>query len=149
MTGTGQPDDLTGQTPGGQIERAEGTVRRFVLAGIGAMATACDTAGQTYDRFVDRGAQVQTDLQERADEVRQRNLGARSRMGDYIRGAMDAFLNTVNVPSKGDVDTINVKLNILSRKLDDLQMERVRPARVEPEEEPPSPPPGPNLDMTT
>lgn len=147
--GMAEPTDATGRTPGGPIEQAEDRARRFMLAGIGAVATACDTAGQTYDRFADRGARVQQEWQERADEIRQQNMGARSRLGEYLRSGMDVFLNTMNIPSKGDIDTINVKLNIVSRKLDDIQMDRVRQTAPTVDEEPPSPPPGPGLDLAT
>jgi hypothetical protein len=53
---------------------------------------------------------------------------------------MNAFLDTLNVPSKADVDTINVKLNILTRKLDSLQMQEVERETAPP---PPSVPPVP------
>lgn len=142
--GTGVPPDDFDEVPGGPIEKAEGAARKVVLAGIGAVAVACDTADETFNRFADRGARVQADLQERVDEARQQNQGARTRFSDYLRNGMDVFLNTLNVPSKGDIDTINVKLNILSRKLDDIQMENLRQESVAPEM-----PPGPDLDLST
>jgi hypothetical protein len=43
-------------------------------------------------------------------------------MGEYFRTGMDVLLNKLNFPSKADLDTINVKLNMLARKMDDLQM---------------------------
>ncbi|HLJ68007.1 MAG TPA: phasin family protein [Chloroflexota bacterium] len=113
--------------------RSQRPLRRAFLAGIGAMATACDRADQTFDEFVTRGERVRDEWTERADELRRENRGARGRMGEYFRGAMDAFLDTLNVPNKTDVDTINVKLNILTRKIDDLQMdalERATPSRT-------------------
>jgi poly(hydroxyalkanoate) granule-associated protein len=111
---------------GGPIEQMEGPVRRAMLAGIGAVALFRDGAQQTFDRLVDRGEQVQTELEERAERVRRRNAGTSTRVRESFRGAMDAFLDALNVPNKADVDTINVKLNILSRKLDDIQMQQVR-----------------------
>jgi len=110
-------------TVGGSVEQAEGAAKRCVLAGIGAVATAYDTAEDTFDRLVNRGQQVRDDWGERGENMRRQNAGARARARDYLRGAMDNFLNGLNIPSKGDVDTINVKLNILTRKLDDLQMD--------------------------
>ncbi|GAC1321476.1 MAG: hypothetical protein NVS2B16_11210 [Chloroflexota bacterium] len=104
---------------------AENVARRAVLAGIGAIALACDTAGDTFDRFVNRGERVESELRERVDDVRQHNAGARGRVDQYYRTALDALLDRANLPSKGDLDTINVKLNIVSRKLDDLQMQNV------------------------
>jgi polyhydroxyalkanoate synthesis regulator phasin len=92
------------------------------LAGIGAMATALDEAEAYYDRFVERGRRLQEEWRTRAGDV-QLPSGARYRVRDAMRTMMDAFLDTVNVPNKGDVDTINVKLNILTRKIDDLQVQ--------------------------
>jgi polyhydroxyalkanoate synthesis regulator phasin len=107
-------------------------------AGLGAAATACDVAADTFDRFVDRGQRVQDDLQQRVDGVRARNAGTRGRVGDTFRSAMNFFLDSINVPNKADVDTINAKLNIVTRKLDDLQYEQVRAAT------PPPPPVAPD-----
>ncbi len=139
--------DLGGQaTPGGPIEQTEGPARRFVLAGIGAAAAACDAAADRFDEFVNRGRQVRADWQDKADEVRRQNVGAQGRVRDSFRSAMDVFLDSLNIPSKADMDTINVKLNILSRKLDDLQMERVRESSSgSPEPPPPSTPPPKDL----
>jgi hypothetical protein len=61
---------------------------------------------------------------------------------------MDTFFNSLNVPSKADIDTINVKLNVVSRKLDDLQMERVRGAGG-PSGPPPPVPPAVDEDLAT
>lgn len=112
-------------TMGGPSDKAEETARRVMLAGLGAAALAVDTAEDTFDRLVDRGQRAQNDLEERAREVRQGRMMRRGRLGYAFRNAMDAFLDTLSIPNKADVDTINVKLNILTRKIDDLQMESV------------------------
>jgi poly(hydroxyalkanoate) granule-associated protein len=119
--------DSDGQTaPDESLDQAEGPARRLVLAGIGAAASMADAAADRFDEFVNRGRQVRDEWQGKADEVRRRNVSTRGRVQESFRTAMDVFLDSLNIPSKGDMDTINVKLNILSRKLDDLQMERVR-----------------------
>jgi len=135
--------DVTGQTtaqrtPGGPVEQSEGAARRVVLASIGAAAAACDTAAERFDRYVNRGQQVRDEWQDRADDLRRQNAGVRGRARESFRAAMDLFLNSLNVPSKGDIDTINVKLNILSRKLDEIQTDRVEAAS--PGRTPPPPP---------
>ncbi len=118
-------------------------IRRLFVAGLGAAAYVGDTAQDTFDNFVDRGSRVQDELRGRADDVRRQNSGARARAQDYYRSAVDSALDHANLPSKGDLDTINVKLNILSRKLDDLQLHRVETAAadaVPPASTPSSPP---------
>lgn len=137
-----------GDMPGGPIEQTEGTVKRVVLAGIGAAASAYDTAEDTFDRFVDRGQRAQEEWQGRANDVRRRNAGARWRLQEYFRDAMGSMLDSLNIPSKTDVDTINVKLNIVTRKLDDLQMGGVSDTVPIYPETPPSTPP-PDTDLTT
>lgn len=122
--------------------RTDNPAMRAVLAGLGAVATACDVAGDTFDRFVERGERVQSELLERTDEVRDRNAGVRGRAEQYYRGAVDALLDRANLPSKGDLEAISVKLNIVSRKLDDLQMDRVmEEASAEPPASTPTSPP--------
>ncbi len=102
--------------------------KRAVLAGIGAVATACDVANSTFDRFVDRGSEAQEDVRRRLDEARLQNAGRRNRFSDVVRSAMNTLLDGVNVPNKADVDIINAKLNIVTRKLDDLQLQAVQSA---------------------
>jgi polyhydroxyalkanoate synthesis regulator phasin len=110
----------------------DGPAKRAVLASLGAAATACDVANETFDRLVDRGSQAQEHLLRRADDARMQNAGGRARVGDALRSAMNALLDGINVPNKADVDVINAKLNIVTRKLDDLQIqgvhEAIRPA---------------------
>lgn len=131
----------------GASAQASNPARRAVLAYIGAVASAYDTAEQTFDRFVDRGQQVQEEWQEKARGVRRQNAGAGYRMRDAFRSAMDAFLDGLNVPNKADVDTINVKLNILTRKIDDLQMQGGQ--ETIPVQEPASPPTSSTGDLAT
>lgn len=115
----------------------DGPAKRLVLASLGAAATACDVANETFDRFVDRGSQAQEHLQRRADDTRLQNSGTRARVGDAVRSAMNAFLDGINVPNKADVDVINAKLNIVTRKLDDLQFQAINEtAPVPPAAEP-------------
>jgi polyhydroxyalkanoate synthesis regulator phasin len=126
---------------GGALKQVEATGKKLLWASLGAFAELCDVAGKRFDEFVNRGQQVESELGQKAEEMRRQNAGTRDRVQDSFRGAMDVFLNSFNIPSKGDVDTINVKLNILSRKLDELQVDRVG-GPGGPEAPPPSPPEG-------
>jgi polyhydroxyalkanoate synthesis regulator phasin len=114
---TGEPRDFDHvNTP------ADVTPRHVLLAGIGAVALAYNTAGETFMRLVDKGQEVQTEVQNRTEGMKRQNAGTRDRVDHFIRTGMDALLNTLNFPSKADVDTINVKLNMLARKMDDIQL---------------------------
>jgi len=129
--------------------RVEGAAKRATLAWLGAAATACDLANNTYEQFVNRGEQARAEARRRADDVRRQNAGARDRAEDFVRTGMNVFLDNLHVPNKADVDTINVKLNILTRKIDDLQMQQTFEAQS-PTSEPPLTPPivGPDGETT-
>jgi polyhydroxyalkanoate synthesis regulator phasin len=119
--------------PGGAADSSadqepRSSVERLVLAGVGAIATAVDMADERFVQYVERGQQVREELQDRRASVRRERWASRERARDYFRGMMDLVLDTFNVPSRTDVDTINVKLNILTRKLDDLQQASETPA---------------------
>jgi polyhydroxyalkanoate synthesis regulator phasin len=102
--------------------------RRLLLAGLGAAVTVVDTAGETVERLIERGESVSNEWTERVNDMRRDNSGAGERVKDYARTGVNVLLDKVGVPNKGDVDTINMKLNILSRKLDEIQLQQVQPA---------------------
>jgi polyhydroxyalkanoate synthesis regulator phasin len=102
--------------------------RRLLLAGLGAAVTVVDTAGETVERLIVRGESVSNEWTERVNDMRRDNSGAGERVKDYARTGVNVLLDKVGVPNKGDVDTINMKLNILSRKLDEIQLQQVQPA---------------------
>jgi poly(hydroxyalkanoate) granule-associated protein len=147
MNDEARTDSDSRAAPDESLEQVEGPARRLVLAGIGAAASVVDVAADRFDEFVNRGRQVQDEWQDKADEVRRMNVPTPGRVQESFRTAMDVFLDSLNIPSKGDMDTINVKLNILSRKLDDLQMERVRGKSAGAAEAPK--PPAPPTDQAT
>lgn len=142
--GTIPPDENFKTSADQTVEKVEGAAKRTVLAGIGAVAVACDQANERFEQLVERGEQVREEWQGKADDIRQQNAGTRSRVRTYLRDAMDVVLNNFNMPSKGDIDTINVKLNILSRKLDEMNRGPLDDTMVVPPSGavPPPPPPG-------
>jgi len=100
--------DSDGRTaPDESLEQVEGPARRFVLAGIGAAASVADAAADRFDELVNRGRQVRDEWQDKADEVRQRNVTTRGRVRESFRTAMDVFMDSLNIPSKADMDSGN------------------------------------------
>jgi hypothetical protein len=93
--------------------------RRLLLAGLGAAVTVVDTAGETVERLIERGESVSNEWTERVNDMRHDNSGAGERVKDYARTGVNVLLDTVGVPNKG---------NILSRKLDEIQLQQVQPA---------------------
>jgi polyhydroxyalkanoate synthesis regulator phasin len=108
-----------GRPVGGPIEQTEETTKRLFYAWLGALATAYDTAEEQFDTFVRRGRQVADEWQGRKGEPRS-TMRPNARVRDSFRVVMDSMMEGMNVPTKAEIDAMNVKLNILMRKLDDL-----------------------------
>jgi polyhydroxyalkanoate synthesis regulator phasin len=112
------------RAPGGAIEQTEESAKRVFYAWVGAMATAYDAAEDTYEQFVRRGREATEEWQHRSEDARVQSSAATGRVRDSFRTMMDGFLSGLNMPTKAEVDAMNVKLNILMRKLDDLAMQQ-------------------------
>lgn len=130
---------------------SDAMAKRLALAGIGAVAAACDEAESQFDRFVRRGHEVTEEWQEKTDRTRMQGATSRERMRDSVRSMMGVFLDSFNIPTKSEVDAMNVKLNVMMRKLDDLSMERAaRSTSGQPEAPSPAvPPAAPDTDLAT
>jgi polyhydroxyalkanoate synthesis regulator phasin len=101
---------------------SEGLARNAYLAMLGAVGMLWDGWDDTVNRLVERGEELQGELQSRAQEARWENMRASSRMGDSLQMVTRALRDQLDIPSKSEIDAMNVKLNILLRKLDDLAL---------------------------
>jgi polyhydroxyalkanoate synthesis regulator phasin len=124
----GKVEPEAGTVYGRSRSQQGGPIRQLMLAGLGAAALACDAADDAFTRMVERGESVQSQMQNMTDDVLEQGSINRSRASSSFRSAVDSFLNALNLPSKTDLDTLDVKLNILTRKIDDLELERAQAA---------------------
>jgi polyhydroxyalkanoate synthesis regulator phasin len=140
--------DENQRATGGPVEQTEDTARQLFYAWLGALATAYDTAEDRYDQFVRRGREVTEEWQNRSDDARRASSRTSGRVRDSFRMMMDGVMSGMNMPTKSEVDAMNVKLNILMRKLDDLAMRETISRPGQPEAPPPFAP-RPDTDMAT
>jgi poly(hydroxyalkanoate) granule-associated protein len=105
----------------GPIEAA----KRLALASLGAVSLATEMTDELFQQLVKRGEHTKEEVARELHEARERSSTRREDATTYVRSRMDAILNRVNMPSKADVDSINAKLNILTRKIDEVQAGQV------------------------
>jgi polyhydroxyalkanoate synthesis regulator phasin len=109
-------------------------IRRLALAGLGAAAIANELANEVFSELVRRGEHTADEMQQQWEERRKRTVERTTTARHAVRAKMDAVLNYIDLPSKSDVDAINAKLNILMRRVNEIQVERVMGARTPPPE---------------
>lgn len=100
----------------------EGVARSMYLAMLGAVGMVWDGWDDTVNRLIQRGEELQGELQSRAQESRWESMRSPSRVSDSMQMLSRTLRDQLDIPSKAELDAMNVKLNILLRKMDDLAM---------------------------
>ncbi len=115
-------DPDTMQMPDDSTMSNEGLARNVYLAMLGAVGMVWDGWDDTVNRLVQRGEELQGELQSKAQDAHWESMRPANRVGDSVHMLSRNIRDQLDIPSKSEIDAMNVKLNILMRKLDDLAM---------------------------
>lgn len=100
------------------------TLRKVLLASVGAMALATDEAEELISRLVERGQIAQEEGRKLAQEMmaksRQRMETSREKMEVAFDARIEKALERLNVPTKADIESLNKSIDELSKKIDKL-----------------------------
>jgi len=94
--------------------------RKMVLASIGAMAFAQDEAEAFVKKLIERGELAEKEGAGLLKEMREKRKERLQKFEDQVGKRMEAVLERMNVPTKGDVDALNAKIAELTAKIDQL-----------------------------
>lgn len=114
-------DSLNGQNPVVKI------VRTVMLAAIGAVALSKEEIEAIVNRLIEKGEIAESDGRELINDLLERGkkgTGEAVEKVEKVDGILDqrieAILNRMNIPSKGDVESLSRKIGALSQKVDNL-----------------------------
>ncbi len=114
-------DSLNGQNP---VIRAFRTV---MLAAIGAVALSKEEIEAIVNRLIEKGEIAESDGRELISELMERRKKETKEIEvkeEKVEGILDqrieSILNRMNIPSKGDVESLSRKISTLSQKVEDL-----------------------------
>jgi poly(hydroxyalkanoate) granule-associated protein len=113
-------------------------LQRVMLAGIGVVALTYDEMEKLLDRLVERGELAQQDaeklLREMTERVRQgvpqeidpgkastQAAQAQEQVGARIDSGLEQVLNSLNIPSKRDIDELSTRIAQLAARIEHLQ----------------------------
>jgi len=103
------------------------TVRKVLLASVGAIALAQDEIVDFVNRLVERGEIAERDgkrlIRELIDQRRQQS----SKAEVEIRKRVEAMLERLNVPTRADIEALNERIAELNHKVDQLKRSQARP----------------------
>ena len=114
-------DSLNGQNPVVKI------VRSVMLAAIGAVALSKEEIETIVNRLIEKGEIAEADGRELISDLTERGKKGTDEAVEKVEkvdGILDqrieSILNRMNIPSKGDVESLSRKIGALSQKVDDL-----------------------------
>lgn len=95
-------------------------VRRVALAGLGAIAVATEATDDIFHSLVKKGEETREEASREIRAARLRGVERRTDSTTFLRTRMDSALSRVNLASKSDIEALNAKLSIISRKIDQV-----------------------------
>lgn len=95
--------------------------RKVLLAGIGAVALAQDEIEDFVNRLVERGEIAEKDGRKLVREVMDRRKKDAEKAEDEFSKRVEEILDRMNVPTKGDIETLGEKIANLTKKVEDLK----------------------------
>lgn len=100
-------------------------LRRLMLAAAGAMGLAADEAKKMLDRLVARGEIAEKDAKAIYERVTGTGAGQKVKKAakDAVAAAdrgLEAVLDRLRLPTRGDLDSLQKKIDALNAKIDEL-----------------------------
>ena len=114
------------ETAGAFVE----TLRKLLLAGVGAVAMSRDEADAFVNRLVERGELAQKDAEKLLREVQGKlrvrpNVEAQAeRVSTRVEQGVEEFLNRLNIPSKRDIEDLSAKIAQLAARVEELRKQK-------------------------
>jgi poly(hydroxyalkanoate) granule-associated protein len=95
--------------------------RKVLLASIGVMAIAQDEIEDFVSKLIERGEIAEKDGRRLVGEVMERRQKTSKSAEEEVTKRFQQFLERLNIPTKDDIDALNMKINLLSKKIEDLK----------------------------
>lgn len=105
-----------------------GSLRRVLMASIGAVVLAQDEIEEFLGKLVDRGEIADADARKLLNDVvdgrvRMVQDGTKRAEGELDK-RVESVLSKLSIPSKGDIDILSARISELSDKVDELNSRR-------------------------
>lgn len=117
---------------GATVDRLISAGRSLWLAGLGVVAGVEETGLQMFDRLVERGRPVQERQKEKIEKVAERAQQTARGLGQLVTDTVEfesrGVLKKLNLMTREDVKILTVRVETLSKKIDEYVARRLATA---------------------
>lgn len=96
------------------------TLRKVMLASIGAFALGLEEVEEFLNKLVERGEIAEQDAKNLINEMKSKRKKDAKEAEEEISKRVEEVLDRMNVPTKSDIDALGKKITSLSKKVDEL-----------------------------
>ena len=97
------------------------SVRKVLLASIGAVALAQDEVEDFVNKLIERGEIAEQDGKKLVGEMMEKRKRETKKAEDEMDKRVSELLERMNVPTKSDIDALSAKITALTKKVDELK----------------------------
>lgn len=97
------------------------SLRRVLLASIGAVALTIEEIGDLVDKFVERGEIAEQEGKKLVSEIKEKRKKTTGEAEDVASTRMREMMDRMDIPTKSDIDALSAKIATLSKKVDELK----------------------------
>jgi poly(hydroxyalkanoate) granule-associated protein len=101
------------------------TVRRVLMAGVGVVVLAQEEVEEFVNKLIERGEIAEKDGRKLISEVvenrKKQAQDTKQATQEEFDKRLESILDRLNVPTRGDIDTLNTKVTELTAKVEKLK----------------------------
>jgi len=97
------------------------SLRRVLLASIGAVALTFEEMGDLVDKLVERGEIAEQEGKKLVNEIKEKRKKTTDEAEDIASSRMREMMDKMDIPTKSDIDALSAKIATLSKKVDELK----------------------------
>jgi poly(hydroxyalkanoate) granule-associated protein len=101
------------------------TVRRVLMAGVGVVVLAQEEVEEFVNKLIERGEIAEKDGRKLINEVienrKKQAQDTKQATQEEFDKRLESILDRLNIPTRGDIDTLNTKVTELNAKVEELK----------------------------
>lgn len=114
---TTHPEDIPPEEDAGLTE----SLRRILLASVGAVALTLDEVERFVDKLVERGEIAEQDAKKMVKELSDKRKKKTGEAEELTTKRLHELLDRMDIPTKADISALSDKISTLGKKVDELK----------------------------